>query len=94
MKSVVLPCLEIAADILHAGKMAVSTLREIPLSDHTTKCKCDDISKDLLKQLIIKLKKSPVYDLQLDETTDISDEVQMIVYYRFIDVEAKTTVEH
>ena len=47
-----LPCLEIAADILHTGKKAVSKVREIPLSDNTTKRRCDDISKDLLKQLV------------------------------------------
>ena len=69
--------LEIAADILHGGKKAVSKVREIPLSDNTTKRRCDDISKDLLKLLVIKLKKSPAYGLQLDETTDISDEQQL-----------------
>ena len=90
----VLPCLEIAADILHGGKKAVSKVREIPLSDNTTKRRCDDISKDLLKQPVIKLKKSPAYDLQLDETTDISDNQQLIVCCRFVDTEAKTTVEH
>ena len=46
-------------------------MRKIPLSDNATKCRCDNISKDLLKQLVIKLKKSPAYGLQLDETTDI-----------------------
>ena len=52
LESIFLPCLEIAADILHRGKKAVSKVREIPLSDHTTKHKCDDILKDLLKQLV------------------------------------------
>ena len=89
LESVVLPCLEIAADILHGGKKAVSKVREIPF-----KRRCDDISKDLLKQHVIKLKKSPAYGLQLDETTDISDDQQLIVYCRFVDAEAKTTVEH
>ena len=74
--------------------MAVSKLRKISLSDHTTKRRCDDISKDLLKQLVIKVKKSPAYGLQLDETTDILDDAQMIFYCRFVDAEAKTTVEH
>ena len=94
LESVVLPCLEIAADILHGGKKAVTKVREIPLSDNTTKRRCHDISKDLLKQLIIKLKTSPAYGLQLDETTDISDEQQLIVYCRFVDAKAKTIVEH
>ena len=49
LESVVLPCLEIAADILHGGKKAVTKVREIPLLDNTTKRRCDDILKDLLK---------------------------------------------
>ena len=32
--------------------------------------------------------------MQLDEITNISDEVQLIVYCRFADEEAKTIVEH
>jgi len=32
--------------------------------------------------------------LQLDEATDISDEVQLSVYCRFADEETKTIVEH
>ena len=93
LESVVLLCLEIAADILHGGKKAVTKVREISLSDNTTKRRCDDISKDLLKQ-IIKLKTSPAYGLQLDETTDISDEQQLIVYCRFLDAKVKNIVEH
>ena len=94
LESVVLPCHEIAANILHGGKKAVSKMRKISLSDHTTERKCDDILKDLVKQLVIKLKKNPAYGLQLDETTDILDEAHMIVYCRFVIAEAKTTVEH
>ena len=74
LKSVVLPCLKIAADILHEGKKTASKVRKISLSYNTTKVRCDNILKDLLKQLVIKLKKSPAYGLQLDETTNISDE--------------------
>ena len=94
MESVVLPCLEIAADTLHGGKKAISKVRQIPLSDNTTKHRCDGILEDLLKQLLDKLKKAHSYGIQFDETTDISDEVQLIVYCKFINEEAKTIVEH
>ena len=43
LESVVLPCLEIAADILHGGKTAVSKVKKIFLSDNTTKGKCDNM---------------------------------------------------
>ena len=48
----------------------------------------------MLKQLIIKLNTTPAYGLQRDETTDILDEQQLIVYCSFVDAEAKTIVEH
>ena len=76
------------------GKKAIAKVRQIPLSDSTTKRRCDRISKDLLNQLLDKLKKARSYGMQLDETIDISDEVQLIVYCRFADEEAKTIVEH
>ena len=46
VESVVLPCLEIAADILHGGKKVVTKVREIRLSGNTTKRRYDDILKD------------------------------------------------
>ena len=93
LESVVLPCLEIAADTLHGGKKAIAKVRRISLSDSTTKRRCDRIS-DLLNQPLDKLKKAYSYGKQLDETTDISDEVQLILCRRYTDEEAKTIVEH
>ena len=40
------------------------------------------------------MKKAHSYGIQLDKTTDISDEVQLIVYSRFADEEAKIIVEN
>lgn len=37
-ESVVLPCLEVASDLLHGGKGAVKKVKQIPLSDTTTSC--------------------------------------------------------
>ena len=48
----------------------------------------------MLKQLLDKLKKAHSFGILFDETTDISDEMQLIVYCRFADEEAKTIVEH
>ena len=52
LESVVFSCLEIAADTLHGGKKAVSKVRQIPLSDNTTKRRCDGISEDLLNNFL------------------------------------------
>ena len=69
-------------------------MKEIFLSDNTIKGRCDTTTKYLLQQLVVKLKKSSAYGLQLDKTTNILDETQMIVYCRFVHAETKTTVEH
>ena len=35
LERVVLPCLEIAADLIHGGKKAVDKFKQVPLSDTT-----------------------------------------------------------
>jgi len=59
-------------------KENVSKVRKIPLLGNTTKRRCLHIS-DLLKQLLDKLKKAQLLDIYLDETTDVSEEVQLIL---------------
>jgi len=43
----------------------------------------------LLKQLFDKLKKAQLFGIKLDETIDISDEGQLILYCRIADEETK-----
>ena len=68
--------------------------RQISLSDSTAKRTFDRISEDLRNQLLDKLKRAHSYGIQLNKTTDISDKVQLIVYCRLANEEAKTIVEH
>jgi len=63
LESVVLPCLEITADILHGGKSFFDKVRQIPLSDNTLKRRCLHIL-DLLKQLLHKLKKAQSFGIK------------------------------
>ena len=60
-----------------------SQSKNIPLSDNRTKHRYLHNSEDLLKQLFDKLKKAQLFGIKLDETIDISDEGQFILYYRF-----------
>ena len=94
LESVVLQCLKITADTLHGEEKAIAKVRQIPFSDSTTKRRCERISEDLLNQLLDKLKKAHSYRIQLDQTADFLDEVQLIVYCRFADEKTKTIVEH
>ena len=70
-----------------------SKVRKIPLLSNKTKHRWLHISEDLLKQLLDKLKKAQLFGIYLDGTTDNSEEVQLVVCYRFANQETKTTVE-
>ena len=74
----------------HGRKNAVFKVRKIPLLSNTTKRRCLHISEDLLKQLLVKLQKAQLFDIYLDETTDISEEVHLILCCRFANQELKT----
>ena len=68
-------------------KKAVDRLRKIPLSGKTTKCRCLYLSEDLLKQLLQKLQNPQSFRIHLDVITDISYEVQLVVYCKVADEE-------
>jgi len=68
-------------------KKAVYKVRKIPLPGSRTTANLQKISsyfRRFVKQLD-KLKKAQLFGIQLDEATDISDEVQFILYSRFAD---------
>ena len=92
LERVVLPCLEIA-DLIH-GRKAVDKIKQIPLSDTTVRPQCAVISADLKQQLIRKILEAPSFGIQLDKSTDISSESQLMVFCRFPDVEANRIVEY
>ena len=46
LERVVLPCLEIVADLIHGGTKAVDKIKQIPLSDTTVGIRCAVISAD------------------------------------------------
>ena len=94
LETVVLPCLKIAADVIHGGENSVAKVAQIPLFDTTISRRSLSIGEDLENQLILKLKKAPSFAIQLDETTDIGSEAQLLVCCRFADVELNKIAEH
>ena len=94
LEAVILPCLKIAADLIHGGKEAVNKVSKISLSDTTVYRRCQSIATDLEDQLIEKLKQATSFAIQLDKTTDVSSEAQLIVFCRFANIASKKITEH
>jgi len=64
------------------GEAYANDLKSIPLSDNTVSRRISNISDDILKQLLNRLR-SNYFAMQLDESTDISNFSQL-VYVRYI----------
>ena len=70
-------------EILHGHKYA-NDIRKIPLSNDIVANRISEINKDQLDQLIGRIKESPKFSIQLDETTDNTKLAQLLVYVRYV----------
>ncbi|XP_075719811.1 protein FAM200C-like [Rhinoderma darwinii] len=67
------------------GKAAEVKLSQIPLSNDTVSDRIEDMSKDILAQVVADLISSPAkFSFQLDETTDVSNLSQLAVFVRYV----------
>ncbi|MBN3299393.1 SCND3 protein, partial [Amia calva] len=60
----------------------VNKLKNIPLSDTTIGRRIDDMASDVRVQLVEKLRLAEAFTLQLDESTDMSNDAQLLVFVR------------
>ena len=56
--------------------------------------KCTLLAKNLKEQLLVKLRMSACFGVQLDESVDVSGEAQSLVYCRFPDTTTSKISEH
>jgi len=63
------------------GQSAASKMRDIPLSNDTVERRISDMAEDTETQLIEKIKKSKLFALQLDESTDIQKNSILLTVY-------------
>ena len=67
------------------GTAAKDKLSLVPLSNDIVKNRIDDISENILHQVVADLKASHTkFNLQLDETTDIANLSQLIAFVRYV----------
>lgn len=66
------------------GEDAAKKIDTLPLSDNTVSRRIGDMAQDVSAQLLEQVRASEYFALQLDESTDLSCEAQLLVYIRFI----------
>uniref|UniRef100_A0A8C4RV02 Uncharacterized protein n=1 Tax=Erpetoichthys calabaricus TaxID=27687 RepID=A0A8C4RV02_ERPCA len=91
VEKLVLPSAIEIVSIMFNDKMA-SVLKSIPCSDNTVQRRIKDISEDLIPQVVEKIIAAKEFSMQLDESTDISGEAQLVVFVRVPDSE--DIIEH
>ena len=80
-ENLILPAAVDMVEIM-VSKQEANKLKNIPLSDNTISRRINDMANDIQEQ-IEKLKNSQHFALQFDESTDVSDCAQFVVFVRF-----------
>ncbi|XP_067950484.1 zinc finger BED domain-containing protein 5-like [Watersipora subatra] len=71
------------ASIVH-GKPAGQKFQDLPPSNNTVKRRVDDIAANLEEKVVAKIKASPFWAIQLNESTDVTGLSQLLVYGRYV----------
>ncbi|XP_067936683.1 protein FAM200C-like [Watersipora subatra] len=66
------------------GDTAAQKIADLSLSDSTVKSRIDDMSADIKRQVIEKIKSSPMFAIQLDESADVASISQLMVFAHYI----------
>ena len=66
------------------GEKASQTMKPISLSNDKIKSRIHEMSDNMKSKVLSKIDSSPVFALQLDESTDISNLSQLLVYVRYV----------
>ena len=78
-EELILPAAKAIASRMHGDKVSKS-FDFIPLSNITVKRRAEDMFENVKNQLVKKVIKSPYYSLQLDESTDVSNSANLLLF--------------
>ncbi|XP_076063290.1 zinc finger BED domain-containing protein 5-like [Oratosquilla oratoria] len=82
-ESLIKPSILCAAELV-LGKYSANKLYQISLSNDTVKKRIDELSQDIKVQTLDQVRASPVFAIQCDETTDVAQCSQLLMYARFV----------
>lgn len=82
-ETLIKPCMLKAASLV-LGEMSSKKLAKVSLSDSTMKTRIDELAEDIEFQVLEKVRASPFFAIQCDETTDVANMSQLMVYVRFV----------
>lgn len=85
-EELIVPAAAILAETM-LDKKAADAIKTVPLSNDTVCRQIDDMSADILAQVVEKLKRADYFALQLDESTDVSGKSQLVAFVRFKDTD-------
>ena len=65
------------------GEAAATKLLTVPLSNDTVSCQISEMASDIQNQVLERMKGSPFFSIQLDESTDISKAALLLFFVRY-----------
>ncbi|XP_068224835.1 zinc finger BED domain-containing protein 5-like [Palaemon carinicauda] len=82
-ETLIKPSILCAAQLI-LGKDSANKLSQISLSNDTVQRRIHELSQDIKEQTLKLVRASPVFAIQCDETTDIAQCAQFLMYARFV----------
>lgn len=82
-EDLLLPVMKEVVNIM-CGEKESKKLNSLSLSNDTVKRRIQDMSQDVLSQVLERVKESPYFAIQLDESTDIANQAQLLVFIRYV----------
>uniref|UniRef100_A0A8C5GFF6 Uncharacterized protein n=1 Tax=Gouania willdenowi TaxID=441366 RepID=A0A8C5GFF6_GOUWI len=84
-EDLILPSATDMCKTMYGNDIDINKLKTVPLSDTTIARRIDEMASDVRVQLIEKLRLADAFALQLDESTDVSKDAQLLAFVRFVD---------